>query len=560
MFSANRWKLLLGSALLLTLLAWPLAVARRIPVLDPDEGIHAAIAQEMVEGGDWITPRFLGEPFRDKPILFFWAMAGSLATFGMNETAVRFPGLLCGLLGIATTGYVARRLFDRPTGWIATLLQASMILPTALMQSPVHDLALVPLTNLALLGFWLADRDRERAAASWRATALAGVALGLAALTKGLLGVAMVACPALAYLIVVRRLTPGICGRALAALALGALVAAPWYLAMSLRTPGYAHYFFVERHLHGYLTESQFHGKAPWWYYLPMLLGGGLPWIAYLPIALRQLWTDRWDRQDEAFRARVFGWCWLVVTVLFLSVANSKLVTYLLPTFPAISILAADLWSRCRRHELLPTLQQQLWWSFAFSSAAGVLVLPIATYFAARAFGLELSPWVWGLCLLVSCGSWLPLYFFPRRDVEACLGAGVVSLVIAFMFIMGTIVPRVAPVTSAVDLARHFNQVGKLPPRLLIAEERIGSFVFYLEPRLRAELRWDRLDNTRLRELAFHPVTTPGVLLAVPERSLHRAQSCLDLSAAKFVRAGRYRIYQAVDAKPLEKPLVARKP
>lgn len=554
---SGNWKpLLLGAGLVFALVVFPLCIAQRIPVLDPDEGIHAAIAQEMVERGDWVSPRFMGEPFRDKPILFFWAMAGSLAAFGMNESALRLPGLICGLLGIVTTGLVARQLFDRATGWIAMILQASMILPTALMQSPVHDLAVVPMTNLALIGFWLADADRSWR--GWRGVALAGVCLGLAALTKGLLGVAMVACPAVVYLALVWRLTPGICGRAIAALALGAIVAAPWYVVMSLRTPGYAHYFFVERHLHGYLTDSQFHGKAPWWYYLPMLLGGGLPWIAYLPFALQQLWNDGADRSSVAFRARVFAWCWLVVSVLFLTLANSKLVTYLLPTFPAISVLAADLWARCRRNDLVPLIQTRLWNSFALSSATGVLVLPIAVYLATRAFGLSLSPLAWTACIVVSCGSWLPLIFWPRRDVQACLSAGVSSLAIAFTFIMAVLVPQIAPVTSAVDLARHFNQVGALPPQLLIAEERIGSFVFYLDPALRAELRSDRLDNCRLRDLAWHPVTTPGTLLAVPERSLHRGRKLLRLEEAKFTQAGRYRIYQAADAKPTEE-FVARK-
>src|SRR5437867_4012987 len=86
------------AVLALALLLAPLLASA--PLFDPDEGLHAAIAQEMVRTGDYVTPRFLGEPFLDKPILFFWAEAVSLRIFGMNEAAVRIPPLIFGLLGM----------------------------------------------------------------------------------------------------------------------------------------------------------------------------------------------------------------------------------------------------------------------------------------------------------------------------------------------------------------------------------------------------------------------------------------------------------------------------
>src|SRR3990170_3316095 len=85
------------------------------PLFDPDEGLHAAIAQEMVLRGDYVTPTSLGEPFLDKPILFFWAEAASLRVFGDNETAVRLPPLLFGLLGMLAVALLGRSLFDEAT-------------------------------------------------------------------------------------------------------------------------------------------------------------------------------------------------------------------------------------------------------------------------------------------------------------------------------------------------------------------------------------------------------------------------------------------------------------
>ncbi len=143
---------LLAIAIAAIMFVFPLFI--RFPLLDPDEGLHASIAQEMVERGDWITPRFLGQPFRDKPILYFWIQAVSLRLLGPNEMAVRLPGLMFGLLGAATTGLLAWRMFGRRTGWIAGVFYATTILPTALAQAASHDVALVPWVNLAMLLLW----------------------------------------------------------------------------------------------------------------------------------------------------------------------------------------------------------------------------------------------------------------------------------------------------------------------------------------------------------------------------------------------------------------------
>src|SRR5690349_16677266 len=80
---------------------YPLALPT--PLLDPDEGLHASISQEMVESNDYLVPRFLGKPFLDKPILYFEAQAISLRCLGMTEAAIRLPGLLFSFLGAITT-------------------------------------------------------------------------------------------------------------------------------------------------------------------------------------------------------------------------------------------------------------------------------------------------------------------------------------------------------------------------------------------------------------------------------------------------------------------------
>ncbi len=185
-----RWRGMAAVAAVLAAVVFCYPLLLDIPLLDPDEGLHASIAQEMVERGDWVIPRLQGEPFLDKPILYFWAEAFSLRMFGMHEAAVRLPGLMFGLLGAVTTGIVGWRMFGRGVGLVAGMFYGTMILPVALSQAATHDVALVPWVNLALLLFWLADQATTRRAAMAYTLAI-GVLLGLSCLTKGLVGVAL---------------------------------------------------------------------------------------------------------------------------------------------------------------------------------------------------------------------------------------------------------------------------------------------------------------------------------------------------------------------------------
>jgi len=325
----GRWSLaVIGFAVVLYL--GPLLL--NAPLTDPDEGLHAAISQEMVERGDFIVPRFVGRAFLDKPILFFWAQAASMRLLGMSTAAARLPGMLFALLAIVTTAWLARVLFGNagrssapPIGWVAAGCYATMVLPFLLAQVPVHDIALVPFTNVAFGLLW---RSRDPGSGV-RDPILAGCALGLSILTKGLEGIAIVGISFAAYLLVTRTLTRRLVLLGLLVVVVAVVVALPWYLAMDAREPGYLRYYFLNRHLLGFATETQRHGGQPWWYYLPVLIVGGLPWIVYVR---RHVLSDA---------AGKLLWIWPAASVVLLSLSNSKAVTYILPVMPAIAIVAS---------------------------------------------------------------------------------------------------------------------------------------------------------------------------------------------------------------------------
>ena len=511
------------------------------PLIDPDEGLHAAIAQEMVERGDYIMPRFLGKPFPDKPVFFFWAMAGSLRLLGFSEPAVRAPGLAFGLLGAITTGLLAGTILGRRGGWLAGIFYATLALPIGLMQVPVHDLALVPFTNGALLAFWRAARSpRAVAVLAW--SLAAGGCLGLAMVTKGLSGVAIVGLAHATVCLLERRLSVVVVLGGVLALALAAAVAAPAFLAMEHAQPGYLKYYLFERHVLGAVTTTQRHGRAVWHYYLPVVLGGGLPWVLYAPFSLARLRSRARDNAtDQRFGdATRLGWSLLLTGTLFLSLSKSKLLTYALPVFPAIAVLAAVAWlawlERGGQHPSRWFARMRV-----VQAGIGAMILPAALVFAPAKFPVPHVAWMWVVALTIAGGWWTAARLAARRlDRAAALGASLTAATVAVS--LAILVPPVATITTARDLAQAINRSGQFPPELWMVEQRRGSLVFYLDPALRRGLTADRVLQLSSPQVPDHePV--PGTLVAVTVGDSARLARYVPLEGQPFELAGHYRIY-----------------
>jgi 4-amino-4-deoxy-L-arabinose transferase-like glycosyltransferase len=552
----DSWK---AGLLVLALLAGlgvvcPLLVASRIPLVDPDEGLHASIAQEMVEGGDWTVPHLLKEPFLDKPILYFWAIAASLRIFGMSEAAVRLPGLLFGMFGTLTTAAIAWRILGRRIGVIAGLFYASMVLPLVLVQLPAHDVALVPWVNLALLCFWESEGGGSQRR-TWAWTAAAGAMLGLAILTKGLAGVALVGIAFGGYLIVSRRLRRVHCFRAGLALTVAAVIGSSWYLAVEHANPGYLRYYFFERHVLGFLTNTQPHGGAPWWYYLPILVFGGIPWVGYLPVLVQDAVSRWWNRVPAVTdaggnRPLLLVGCWFAGCTLFLTVSSSKLVTYIWPVFPAMAILAAIVWERKIDGVLSDGAKRWMGRIVWFTCLIGPLALPVTFAVTQIALPTQFSMLAWTLAVLAALTSLAPLWGWLCGRDRLTLGLAATTVCGQLVVLLLFAFPQVAVALSGRDLADYLNRSDELPSRMLMAQERVGSVIFYLRRDLRSQVQLGQMANQDIDD----PLPTPAMgereWIAIPERHLHTALHDYDLSPLPYEQAGRFRLYRRSDVEP----------
>lgn len=319
-----------GATALLLALAAALLLFRLgdVPLLGPDEPRYARVAAEMARRGDLVTPTLQGRPWLEKPALYYWMAGGAFALLGENEMAARLPSVLAGLLLVGSTALFGARIHGRAAGLHSGFILATSVLPFAYARAASMDMLLAAsvtvatgLAGLRLLGI-----------AGPGAMMAAGAFAGLATLAKGPLGLLLPAMVAIGY-VAVRREWSSLRPRS----ALGAglafvAVAAPWYLAI-VRAQGRAFIdVFLLDHNLARLTSTVHHHPGPAYYYLPVLLLGLVPWTGFV---LPGLALVRPRRRP----ADLFVLLWLLLTLVFFSMAGSKLPGYILPCLPPLALL-----------------------------------------------------------------------------------------------------------------------------------------------------------------------------------------------------------------------------
>lgn len=300
----------------------------------PDESRYAEIAREMSESGNWVVPRLLGMDYFEKPVGGYWFTALSNVLLGENLFASRLPVALATGLSAVAVGVLAQLMWqDTRKTWIAVLIYLSSALVASLALYITLDSQLTLWLNVALLAFYVATTTPipRRRMGAW---ALLGLACGMGFLTKGFIAWLVPVLVAGPYMLWQRRLPELLRHGPLAVLA-AVLVAAPWALAVHQQAPDFWNFFFWNEHIRRFAAANAQHSQ-PFWFYLPVLALGCLPWLGLLVPALRGAWTEKRE-------ARVgFLLIWLLLPLAFFSFTRGKLATYILPCFTPLALLFAD--------------------------------------------------------------------------------------------------------------------------------------------------------------------------------------------------------------------------
>ncbi len=324
-----------GLLAVMTLVWFSLLGSRNL--IEPDEGRYAEIPREMVATGDWITPHLNGFKYFEKPPLQYWLTAAGYKLLGVGNGSARLWPALLGFAGAVAAGLLGARLYGRPAGFAAAFVLASSFLYFLLGHALTLDMTVSLFLFLGIACLVLAQLERGRpAGARWMW--LGWAALAAATLTKGLIGVVLPGAAVLLYSLwqrdwaLWRHLELG------KGLLLLLALTAPWFVAVSLRNPEFAWFFFVREHVLRFATHSA-HRTAPFWIFVPVLLLGSLPWTAsWLRAVLQPGFA--WRHGTGGFSAERLLWVFAATVFVFFSASTSKLAPYILPVFAPLAILA----------------------------------------------------------------------------------------------------------------------------------------------------------------------------------------------------------------------------
>ncbi|HEY6482927.1 MAG TPA: phospholipid carrier-dependent glycosyltransferase [Steroidobacteraceae bacterium] len=334
------------------------------PLLDPDEGRYAEIPREMLASGDWITPRLDGLKYFEKPPLQYWATAVTYSLFGLSEWTAR----------LWTVG-LAFLCLPMVFMWTAPLYGKTAALAALGVLAVSPYFAIVGHLNLldagfsfwlagAILAFTRAQLAAERSLRERRWMLAAWAAAALAVLSKGIVVGVLCGATLILYTLLERDGRPWRRLHALWGLTLFLVIAAPWFIVVSVRNPSFAAFFFIHEHFARFLTTV--HQRVePWWYFILILLLAALPWLAHLPRAATAAWVE--NGLDRSFKPLKFLLIFSAVTLVFFSASGSKLAPYILPLMPPLAIIVGV---RATRSARFPR-------AMAAASAAYVLALSV---------------------------------------------------------------------------------------------------------------------------------------------------------------------------------------
>ena len=461
------------------------------PLLDPDEGRYAEIPREMLESGDFITPHLNYVKYFEKPPLFYWLTAGSMALFGQKEWAVRLVPALAGFLTLFLVMGFGKRLFNARTGIMAAWIYLTSMVPLILARMPIID-GVFSLFLGATWGAWwlgytalLKRRKRFWYCISWGC-------LGLAVMTKGIAAIALTGLIVGGFTLCRRD------WRALRSMAwapgllIFAIIVVPWHWAVSARNPEFFHFYIVVQHFSRLVSLE--HAK-PFWFFMVLFPFGMLFWTGlFFPAAAKSIktaWSAVRGPQNSGAQSEsiLFLVIWIAAVIGLFSVSSCKLVPYILPAYPAMALLIAFYLNKGEGLQKRPARWCTAIIAFLLLSA----ILPISHFARGQDMipmaELALSIGMAQVALLLG-GILLLVSLFKKRLIPFATGFALILLMPA----MFTVVPIPAKYRK---IGGFIKAMPTLPREIRIAEWRNydQALSFYS---LRRTILIDEID-----ELAF---------------------------------------------------------
>jgi 4-amino-4-deoxy-L-arabinose transferase-like glycosyltransferase len=411
-----------------------------IGLLGPDEPRYLNIARAMLQSGDWVTPRLLGDPWFEKPPLFYWAAALSFRMFGASEFAGRLPSALGALITTLAIGWTALRIYGLNAAGLAILFFSTTIGAMAAARSATPDMLFSAMLALCCVA---AAETLTHSRAPRAAPLLFGFFLAAATLAKGpaavvLAGGALALWAALSGqwrpLLTLARPLP---------IAVFFLTAAPWYVLCSIRNPEFPRTFFYQHNVERYLTPL-FQHVQPIWYSALALGAAGMPWtVLLLPLLIHSVRTRA--SREWRYSPNLFFACWAIFPVLFFSFSQSQLASYILPALAPLAVLLA---SDATRY-LAAGAKAGRWWTAVLASLLCLLLLLAAHAVRLSPSGAALSRTLVALQVVTIGGTAACCALALRGRIRAAISLEAVLIAALLLGVSARVLPQLEPDLSS---------------------------------------------------------------------------------------------------------------
>lgn len=474
---------------------------------NPDEPRYGQVAREMVQGGDWILMHLNGKTYADKPPLFFWLIGlSSYLWGGFTSFAVRFPSALLGALTVVLTFILGKRLYGLRTGFLSGIILATSLEFAYLSTRANIDATLVFFTTASLVCFFQWHRYRNGETdrqGTLKVLSIYGfyVGMALATLTKGPVGFLLPLLVSLVYLAIQRDWMGMKEMRLLSGMLLFLVIVLSWYLPAVLKGG------------RPYLNETLFHQTLdryakgwshvkPFYYYLYNFPFEFMPWFLFLPAAMAYGFSEE---LVEKRKESLFLLVWFAVIFLFFSLSKGKRGLYMLPVYPATSLMVGKLWDDFISSPLEHFRRE--WTSFPLYGFMGFALLAGAAipWVVSMKFPSYL-PYSLPIAFLMVGGSlaMFVLHRFKSRAAIFLLIAGMMAG--GFFYTLGVVFPLVNPYKSARFISQEITRQIQPGERLgLYGGFGSGPYNFYtgIVPIVELERKEDFVGFLRSSERVF---------------------------------------------------------
>lgn len=374
----------------------------------PDETRYAEISREMLAGGNWVVPRFFDLRYFEKPVAGYWINNLGQFLFGHTNFGVRAGSIFSTTMSALLIYWLGYQIFSSRK----TALSGSVIFLSSLMVYGVGTYAVLdPILMLwliaAMCSYWLASQAitvRQRLCGY----VFLGMACAMGFLTKGFLALAIPVIAILPWAFWQRRLSELFRWGSLTII-VAALLIIPWALAVHQQEEDFWHYFFWVEHIQRFASPEAQH-KSPFWYYIPVLIAGTLPWLALFPGAIRGAWHKS-THQSGA----IYLLSWVLLPLLFFSIAKGKLLTYILPCFAPLALLMAG-YVHSGSAQVSRTLRANSWINVVFGLSGLTAVLVVLSPWGYPKFTIYRDDeWTGVFCAALAFIGWAAAGWMSRK-------------------------------------------------------------------------------------------------------------------------------------------------